>query len=93
MVLFRVFAWSVVFFRRWGKVGNSILAYLGENLFPFYILQRLPMFVLKAKTDVTHNNTVFLMYSMIGTIVLVWVYRRTKKMIAAGAASLNKKGS
>ena len=92
-VMSLAFAFLVVLFTMKVKVGNSILAYLGENLFPFYILQRLPMFVLKAKTDVTHNNTVFLMYSMIGTIVLVWVYRRTKKMIAAAAASLNKKGS
>jgi hypothetical protein len=68
------FAFLVVLFTMRVKIGNACLCYLGKHLFPFYILQRLPMIVLKSKTDVLSNNTVFMLYSMLFTVLLVFGY-------------------
>jgi len=75
------FAFLILLVTRKIKFGNAYLVFLGTNLFPLYMLQRLPMIVLKGKTNVLQNNTVFMLYSAIGTIVLTYAYLYLKNRI------------
>ncbi len=63
------------------RIGNPYLIFLGKNLFPLYILQRLPMILLKEKTEVTSNHTVYMIYSAILTILFTYGYLYLKGFI------------
>ncbi|MBR1692146.1 MAG: acyltransferase family protein [Lachnospiraceae bacterium] len=75
------FALFILLVTRKIKFGNTYLIFLGKNLFPLYILQRLPMLVLKSKTNALQNNTVFMLYSMILTIILTQLYLYLKNFL------------
>ncbi len=63
------------------RFGNSILSFLGKNLFPLYMLQRLPMIVLKEKTGITSHHTLFMVASAILTIAITYGYLYLKKTL------------
>ncbi len=70
------------------RLRNTVLITLGRHLFPLYILQRLPMLLLQKKTDTLRNNTVFLVYSAIATIVITYFYCKSKKRLTTETKKL-----
>lgn len=55
------------------KVGNTILDFFGEHIFSIFILQRIPMIVLK-QLGFTHYKYTFIVLSFIFTICLALVF-------------------
>lgn len=56
------------------KIGNGFLIWLGANLFPLYIYQRLPMIVLS--TYFSLNPYVFIVLSFALTCAIVPIYKK-----------------
>ena len=69
-------------------IGNPVLQWLGKNVFPLYILQRLPMLVL-AHFGLNQNIALFMVLSLIFTLLLAWGFSACmniidKKLFARG---------
>ena len=74
-ILSVLFAFIVVQITMKIKISNSILCWLGINLFPLYIYQRIPMILLCKKTFAIENPLLFMMVSLIVTVFIAWLYR------------------
>lgn len=87
------FALFVVMLTMKIKISNEYLVFLGKNLFPMYILQRIPMQLLK-DTVITTNNTVFFIYALMFTIILTCIYNGIEqlgtKLITKSQTACNK---
>ncbi len=73
-----LFAMAVVLVTRKVKIGNPVLNWLGANLFPLYIYQRIPMWGFKAVfgADFVYNHVPLYSVMCIGaTIAIAWLYR------------------
>lgn len=60
------------------KTGNAVLQWLGVNLFPIYIYQRIPMIVitnLAGKGFVCNYPYVFIVSCFAVTCMIVWGYK------------------
>ena len=68
------FVYSILNVSRHIKVESKILFYLGKNLFPLYILQRIPMIVLKELGVLASGEYLYFIYCFISTIVLTIIY-------------------
>lgn len=67
----------IVFITMKANINNSILKWLGENLFWLYILQRIPMIVLKEfKFNIVHPYLFFIL-SLVITIILTIIFKYT----------------
>lgn len=74
------FALFVVMLTMKIRISNKCLVFLGKNLFPMYILQRIPMRLLK-DTVIATNNTVFFIYVLIFTVILTYMYNMIDKLV------------
>ena len=63
------------------RFGNAALHFLGKNLFPLYMLQRLPMIVLSRNANVMSDNAVFMLCCALLTILLTYGYVYIKQRI------------
>ena len=77
-ILSIIFAFIAVQLTMKIKVSNGILCWLGVNLFPLYIYQRIPMILLSKKTFTVENPLLFMMVSLIVTVFIAWLYRYWK---------------
>lgn len=62
-------------------INNFILKWLGKNLFPLYIFQRLPMFYLKHMGYFTASPYLFFIISLIATVIITLIYNLVQLMI------------
>ena len=73
-----LFAMAVVLATRKVKIQNPALIWLGANLFPLYIYQRIPMWGFKAVLGADFVYDHVLLYSVmciVATIAIAWLYR------------------
>ena len=56
------------------QIGNSVLAWLGKNVFLCYLLQRLPMILLHHIGVSTTCIPLFVVGSVVGTVLLVLLF-------------------
>lgn len=56
------------------NIQNKALIWLGGNLFPLYIYQRIPMIIISTYFDL--NPTIFIIVSIIITCALIPIYRK-----------------
>lgn len=82
------FTLLIVLVTRKIKIKNIVLEWLGKNLFPLYIFQRLPMLLLYKKPFMHNNPYAFLAVSFVVTILITLAYnfvffacRKTKEKI------------
>lgn len=73
-----VFALLVVTLTMKIMIGNKVLYWLGVNLFPLYIYQRLPMILMRETMGIEWlavNPYLFCLISLVGTILITYIYR------------------
>ena len=73
-----VFAWMIVLLTMKIRISNKILIWLGVNLFPLYIYQRIPMIALFEIDDglfVQSNTLLYILICMICTCVLGYLFK------------------
>lgn len=75
-----LFAFLVVLITMRVKIGNRYLLFWGENLFPAYMLQRLPMILLQGR-EVASDVVVYFLYVLTLTGLLVVLYAKIMKCI------------
>lgn len=68
------FVLLVVITTRKIKINNVVLRWVGKNLFPLYIFQRLPMIVLGRVDYMQNNPYIFFICSLIITVAITVVY-------------------
>lgn len=66
------FALTIVFGTLMFKVGNPVLKFLGKYTFEIYILQRLPMILLKGRFS---NQYVYLAVSFVATVLIAMAFK------------------
>ena len=76
------FCLLIVLLSTWVKIENSILLWLGRHSFSIYIIQRLPMELLK-KANVTDNGLIYLLICIISTLVLAFLLQKLYEIIDA----------
>lgn len=69
-----VFTLIVIIITRKIKIKNFILEWMGKNLFPLYIFQRLPMIVLNEIKYMKENPYIFFIVAFISTIIITIIY-------------------
>ena len=70
--------------------NNSILQWLGKNLFGLYILQRIPMIVFKFYNIDKINIYLYFTLSFITTIIIAAIFNNlTKKIKLTGYKKIN----
>lgn len=68
------FTLAIVVLTRKIKINNAVFEWMGKNLFPLYMFQRIPMMLL-IKIEYMKNNTyLYFVLSLIITIVLSFIY-------------------
>lgn len=73
-----IFAMLIVTITMRVKIGNPVLQWLGENLFPLYIYQRIPMMIMAAVLPtwmLTVHPILFVVFSFVLTIIIAYAYR------------------
>ena len=72
-----VFAFLVVVMSIKISIGNPVLQWVGNNLFPIYIYMRLPMLILENKVPniIATQPAVFIVVSLLITVVVAHFYR------------------
>ena len=75
-----IFCLTIVALSSWIKIGNPVLAWLGKNAFTIYIIQRLPMIVLK-ETVPNFCPPLFVVASLISTLLLAELLSRLYAVI------------
>jgi len=73
-----VFAMLLVTITMRVRIGNPVLQWLGQNLFPIYIYQRIPMMVLASVLPswmLTVHPIIFVALSFVLTIMITYAYR------------------
>ena len=62
------------------KLGNPILCWMGKNLFPLYIYQRLPMMLMASlyPSIVFHHPILFMFTSTLASAILAHAYKFIK---------------
>ena len=78
-----LFAFLIVLITMRVKIGNRYLLFWGENLFPAYMLQRLPMILLQGR-EVASDVVVYFLYVLTLTGLLVVLYAKIMKCINKG---------
>ena len=69
-----IFALTIVLLTRKIQITNVVVEWMGRNLFPLYIFQRLPMMLLD-RVEFMHNNSyVFLGVAAISTLLITFIY-------------------
>lgn len=68
-----LFCLVIVFITMKFQINNKILTWCGKNLFWIYILQRIPMIILK-RYQVNNMSYVFFIISLIITVLLTLIY-------------------
>lgn len=68
-----LFCLIIVFITMKFQINNKILNWFGKNLFWIYILQRIPMIILK-RYQVNNMSYVFFIISLIVTVLLTLIY-------------------
>ena len=58
------------------SVHNKVLMWCGKNLFGLYILQRIPMIVLKEVGLASYNKYLFFFASLAITVPLAWLFEK-----------------
>ena len=72
------FALLVVLITMKVKINNRILIWLGLNLFPLYIYQRIPMIAMRELAGVewlSIHPYIFVLASLVGTLIITYFYR------------------
>ena len=69
------FALIIVLLTRRIKIKNVVLLWMGKNLFPLYIFQRLPMMILSQNQYMLDNPYVFFLISMVLTVIITFIYK------------------
>jgi adenosine/AMP kinase len=69
-----VFALAIVSMRI--QIGNGVLCWCGEHLFAIYILQRIPMNVLKGVKYISETPPVYFAICLAVTAVLAFLFDR-----------------
>lgn len=64
----------IVLFTRKIQIKNAILQWVGKNLFPMYIFQRLPMMLLKDIDYFKNNTYIFFITALIITVLITFIY-------------------
>lgn len=62
------------------ELGNNILAWLGTNAFAIYILQRLPMNVLKI-FELNNNTVLFSVFCVAVVLIIAWSFTKLLKIL------------
>jgi len=60
---------------------NRFLQYLGNNVFEIYILQRIPMRLMRSFRIARHQPVVFVLLSFGITCILAWLFRKAMKKL------------
>lgn len=68
-----IFALTVILLTMKFRVTNRVLAYAGEHLFSLFILQRIPMMLLK-QTAVYRTEWLYFVLCLIMTAALSWAF-------------------
>ena len=68
------FTFAIVVLTRKIRINNFILEWIGKNLFPLYMFQRIPMMLL-IKIEFMKNNTyLYFVLSLMATITITFIY-------------------
>ena len=70
-----VFAVLVVLVTMKVKIGNAALLWLGANLFPIYIYQRIPMWGFARMMSGGRNIALYIVFCAAATLAIAWLYR------------------
>jgi len=76
-----IFALLIVTLTMKVKIGNKILLWLGINLFPLYIYQRIPMILMRESMGnewLADNPYLFCIISLLGMILITYLYKYWK---------------
>ena len=60
---------------------NRFLQYLGDNVFEIYILQRIPMRLMRSFRIARHQPVVFVLLSFVITCILAYLFRRAMEKL------------
>ena len=63
------------------EIKNTFFKWIGKNLFPMYIFQRLPMMVLNRNEFMRENPYLFFIIAFIATIGITFIYNFLLKMV------------
>ncbi|WP_022779311.1 acyltransferase family protein [Butyrivibrio sp. AE3009] len=74
------FALTIVGVTMMFAIGNPILSWLGKYVFEIYILQRIPMMLLK---NVVENKYVYFVVCFVITIVLSIVFKKAERLFSS----------
>ena len=69
------FTLIIILLTRRIKIKNTILLWMGKNLFPLYIFQRLPMMILSKYQYMCKNTYIFFFTAMILTVIITFTYK------------------
>ena len=69
-----LFTSIIILLTRKISINNIVLSWIGKNLFPLYIFQRLPMILLKDNSFMKENTYVFFITCLILTLIMTLIY-------------------
>lgn len=69
-----LFAVIIIIISRKVRLNNVFFEWIGRNLFPMYIFQRLPMMLLVKNEFMAENPYVFFVVAFISTICITYIY-------------------
>lgn len=67
----------IILFSQKVKIKNIVLEWVGKNLFPLYIFQRLPMILLVKYEYMKNNPYIFFAVALVITVIITFVYNYT----------------
>ena len=76
-----LFAMIILMITRKIEIKNTFFKWIGKNLFPMYIFQRLPMMVLNRNEFMRENPYLFFIIAFIATIGITFIYNFLLKMV------------
>lgn len=69
-----VFTLIIIIITRKFKIKNIVLEWIGKNLFPMYIFQRLPMMILNKDEFMYNNPYIFFVTAFVLTVIITFIY-------------------
>lgn len=81
------FVLMMIIITRKVRIKNKLLSWMGQNLFPLYIFQRLPMIILNNIDFMRDNPYILFVCAIVATFLIAVIYNRIIKLIG----NLNKK--
>ena len=85
-----LFVWTIVIFSMKISICNKPLVWLGKNLFPLYIFQRLPMIIFRYFGLSDFNIYLYFAVCFAVTLGIAWLFSKFSKLLWAPRAKRTK---